>query len=323
MRRIAGFAALAGCALLAMQPPQPPSAPAVEAKPVEAPAGPPVFTYEGKPLKLPVPCKDDEISAFGLTCTIEEPCPVYLEIAAVEPVGSKIFLTGNLHTTSNTLYSVLLRSDDNGKTWTEAFERLRSSGLEQIQFLDFEAGWVGGQMFESLPRDPFFLATTDGGKTFRRIPVFSESRVGAIEQFLFDSRTQGSLLIDRTQSGESGARHELYETMTSGDTWMVREVSSRPLKLKRLRTPNADWRVRADRATNSFKVEKRQGAGFQTVAAFLIPAGECKPVERVLQEPPTATEAAAAESDAVEVLVVPSRPGTRVPPKKKPVKKPL
>src|SRR5574341_1136004 len=180
------------------------------------PEEPKKFVLEnmGKPMRMAFQCTDEDMRSFGLTCPAHDPCPVYLELAAVQPVGDKVFLVGNIHTESTTLSSILLASSDGGKSWQEPYERIRSAGLDQIQFLDFAAGWIGGQLLLAFPRDPFLLLTTDGGQTWRRRPVSSEDRVGAIEQFWFTSRTQGTLWLDRTQSGETESRYELYESQT-------------------------------------------------------------------------------------------------------------
>ncbi len=286
-------------ALLAAQAPQQPRFPQLELPKQETPPEPPkpeepppkpVLVYEGKPLKLPFSCTDDDIANFGLTCTADEPCEAYLELAAVEPVANRLFLTGNLHTSSVTMWSILLSSEDSGKTWTEAHERIRSTGLEQIQFLDLEAGWIGGEQMLALPRDPFLLITKDGGKSWRKKSIHSETRVGAIEQFAFESRTNGVLLVDRTQTGDSGGRHEYYETSTGGESWALRQVSPRPIALKRPRIPNPDWRVRADGPTQSYRIERKPGERWQTVAAFLVSIGECRPTEIKLEPPPEPEE---------------------------------
>lgn len=283
----------------------------------QEPPARPALEYAGKPLRLDFACGNEQIQEFSLTCTPDEPCPVYLELSGIEQVGTKLFLTGNLHTSMVTLYSVLLASRDNGKTWTEAHERMRSAGLEQIQFFDFQTGWIAGQQLQELPRDPFFLVTSDGGESWRKRPVFSESRVGAIEQFAFESRTAGAMLIDRTQASETGARHELYETMTGGETWMVREVSSRPLKLRRPRLVNTDLRIRPSRATKSYHIERRQGEKWAVVASFLIEMGACQAQETPLAEPPPPTEAEAKpESEAGGVFQI-GGPRKTPPPAKK------
>lgn len=136
----------------------------------------------------------------------------------------------------------------------------------------------------------------------------TEARVGAIEQFNFESKTAGALLIDRTQTGDAGGRHEFYETNTGGDTWMLREVSPRPIKLKHPRTPNASLRVRADAPSKSFRIERRVGPKWETIASFLIKAGECKPAELKLVEPPPETESAATQDAVTELAPYGRRP---------------
>jgi len=248
---------------------------------------PAALEYTGQPLRLPFHCTEEDIRTFGLTCPPQQPCPVYLELADVEPVGNRVFVVGNLHTEAVTLASVLLAGSDGGRTWQEPHERLRSAGLDQIQFLDFEAGWVAGQYLHAIPRDPFLLLTTDGGKNWRLRPVSSEGRVGAIDSFHFDSRAHGVLLLDRRMAGEATARFEMWESQTGGESWMIREVSDRPIPAphKTARTPETGWRVRAD--ATSYRIEKRMGERWETVAAFLTRVGECRAPEVVVApEPP-------------------------------------
>lgn len=237
-------------------------------------------------MNLDLVCGAPEIDKFGLTCSPEEPCPVFLELAAVGAAGEKIFASGNLHTATTTIASVLLASEDGGKTWSEPHERVPGASLDQMQFFDLETGWVAGQMAGALPRDPFFLITTNGGKTWDRRPVFEDTRVGAIDQFAFESRTTGQMTVDRTQAGENGNRYELYESMTGGSSWTMREVSTKPIVLKRSRpVGGGTWRAKADGPSKSFRIERRGTSQWTTVASFLIAAGECRPAETVLVEP--------------------------------------
>ena len=255
------------------------------------------------------------MQSFGMSCSSEEPCPVFLELSGIESLGVKLFLSGNFHTDSTTLYSVLLVTEDAGKTWTEPHERIRAAALENIQFNDLEYGWVGGQSIQSIPRDPFFMLTSNGGKTWRVRPVFGETRVGAVEQFVFESRTQGHLLIDRTQRGDSGGRHELYESQTGGESWTLRQVSEKPIPFKRTRPVNPDWRIQPDTKTKSLHVEKKLNDKWVLVSSFPVKVGECKIPERKMAEPPPETEAAPEKMPADPgVLVVPSG---KTPPKKK------
>ena len=248
-------------------------------------AGPPLENT-GKPMRVPFQCSEEDVEAYGLTCTTEEPCPVYIELAGLETAGNKIFVAGNFHTSAATFASLLLASEGGGKTWVEPYDRIRNAGLEQIQFVDFEIGWVGGEILLNLPRDPFLLLTNDGGKTWRRRPILSEPGIGAVERFSFESKSAGTLLLDRMQGGESGGRHALYETMTGGESWMLREVSAKQLALKHARASNDDWRLRADRATKSYRVERRDAGRWRSVASFLVDAGECKIKEKELGPPP-------------------------------------
>ena len=151
--------------------------------------------------------------------------------------------------------------------------------MDHIQFIDFENGWISGQVLVPIAQDPFLLITSDSGKTWRRRPVFGENRAGTISQFWFSSRTNGTLLIDRSQSGDD-SRYELYESMTGGESWMLREVNDKPLRLKRVAVPNADWRIRADGPAKCFRVERRQGEKWVTLASFLVPLAPCKPPEQ-------------------------------------------
>jgi hypothetical protein len=250
-----------------------------QAPPAAPPAGPALVNL-GKPMRIGFSCTEEDMLAAGMTCSEDEPCPVYLELSAAEAVGDKLFLAGNLHSTEATLYSILLASDDGGKSWREPFERQRATSLDRIQFVDFETGWVAGQVLQPLPNDPFLLLTTDGGKSWRRRPVFSESRAGAIQQFWFDSPNAGRLLI------ADGSRFELYESPNGGETWLIREVSDRPIRWKASPAREPVVRVRADAAARSFRLERRDGERWTLVASFLIAAGACKPGPAELKPPP-------------------------------------
>jgi hypothetical protein len=271
------------------------------------PKTPDKLTNTGAPLRVPFQCTNEDMDWAGMSCSEEEPCPVYLELAAVESVGNRIFVAGNIHSNSVTLYSVLLSSDDGGRTWAEPYERIRGVEFDRIQFIDFETGWIGGQVLVPVAQDPFLLITSDSGKTWRRRPIFGENRAGTISQFWFSSRTSGALLIDRSQSGDE-SRYELYESMTGGESWMLREVNDKPLKLKHVFIPNTDWRVHADAASKSFRIEKRQGEKWSSLASFLVSIAACKPAE-----PPQA-QTPAPETGAPAPESAPTPPPKRNPP---------
>ena len=238
----------------------------------------------GKPMQVPYQCSPADIHALGLTCPFERPCPVYLELAALDGAGNRLVAAGNLHTDSATLSSLLLASEDAGKTWVEPFARLRSAGLDQIEFLDFQTGWISGQTLGDVPRDPFLLLTRDGGKTWRARPVWNEPRTGSIEAFHFDSRSHGLLWIDRAQGGETANRYEEYETETGGESWMLRQVSDRPIRRKPPALPGS-LRLRPDAAARAYRIERQTAGHWAQAASFLVSAGQCREPEITLPEP--------------------------------------
>ncbi|MBI2688398.1 MAG: exo-alpha-sialidase [Acidobacteria bacterium] len=260
-----------------------------------------------------------------MSCTADAPCPVYLELAGLEVLTGRMVLAGNLHTESTTLSSVVLTSEDGGKTWVESHPRIRQAALDQMQFFDLANGWVSGQIVSALPRDPFFLVTSDGGKTWRQRPVFGDAHVGSIEKFHFTSATEGKVLVDRAQSGEGG-RYALLESKTGGDSWSILQITTAPPANVRFdRAPSAAWRLHADPATKAHQLEKREGQKWTAVAAFLVEAGSCAPAEIQLTPPPEptppspATPGAAAQpaSDAVEVFQIGGPKTKKADPKKK------
>src|SRR5579871_4030912 len=93
-----------------------------------------------KPMRVPFQCTPDDSQAAGLNCSEEKPCPIFLELNGVESAGNRIFTSGDIHADNATLYSILLASDDAGKTWTEPNPRIRFASLDEIQFVDFENG---------------------------------------------------------------------------------------------------------------------------------------------------------------------------------------
>src|SRR4051812_32499441 len=91
------------------------------------PPAPVVLEFTGKPLVMPFKCSDEDIQLAGLTCSEEDPCPVYLEVASVNSAGSGVVAAGNLHSAAVTLFSILLGSQDGGRTWREVYDRIRGA----------------------------------------------------------------------------------------------------------------------------------------------------------------------------------------------------
>ena len=236
----------------------------------------PILLAAEDPVRVDYACSADDADKFGLTCSEIEPCDVFLELASAEGVGSSIFAVGNLHTVTTTLYGVLLISGDGGRTWTEPNARIQGAALDQAEFADVQHGWASGVMEEPLARDPFFLATADGGKTWHRRPLFTETHYGSIQQFWFDSAKTGQLIFERSQG--SASVYEIYETANGGDTWTIKESGTKNPRLEKAPAKdNSTWRVRADAASKTNRIERRNARGaWETVASFAVRAGVCK-----------------------------------------------
>ncbi len=219
-------------------------------------------------------CPPEDIEQFGLTCSEEEPCTVLLELAAAEAVGSRIIVTGNLHTRNATLLSLLLVSEDGGVTWTEPVIRMRNAAFEQIEFWDGQTGWVSGESINPLARNPFLMLTNDGGRTWRPKLIVDDEKFGTIAQFHFSSISGGEAVID--SSSAKSVHQELYETQTGGESWELKETANQPFHLKGTRMPNqAGYRVRADAAGGAFLLERGGGKTWDKVTSFPIHVADC------------------------------------------------
>lgn len=229
------------------------------------------------PFKPAFACKEDDLQWAGMTCSEQEPCPIYLELSSVHPVGAKLFLSGNIHSAQSTLYSILLQSDDGGATWREPMDRVRGAELDAIQFIDSQNGWISGQRVYPIAGDPFFLITTDGGGGWHKSDVLSEGADGAIQTFRFDSAKTGTLTLDRGASTDEQMRYARYETMTGGTSWSVRETSDKPLaqSLKNAPVETSAWRVRGDSTHKSLVVEKKDEGGWKQVASLALEIAQC------------------------------------------------
>jgi hypothetical protein len=253
----------------------PPQTPA-DSSAQEAPTPPQILENAGKPMVMPFHCTEEDIQWAGLTCSEEDPCPIYLELTTLAAEGRRLITAGNLHSAAVTLYTVVLVSEDAGRTWREAQGRIRGAGLDHIQFRDAETAWISGLTLFPLPQDPFLLLTTDGGKTWRQRPIVNEYHPGAIQQFFFTSRTEGLLFIDRGPA-ESSDRYERFGSSDGGESWTIQEESTKPLKMPPAEIPAADWRLRVESATQAYHVERRQGARWADVASFAVKIGLCRP----------------------------------------------
>jgi hypothetical protein len=224
------------------------------------------------PVHVDYTCTPEDIDSFGLSCFENQPCPVFFEVSAVDSFGPHLFVAGDIHTATTTLYGVLLSTEDNGATWSESIARLRSTAFEQFQIIDHH-GWLSGQRVDPLPKDPFFLITADGGTLWTQKPLFEETRFGSIAQFWFDSPESGKLIFD--DSVGKATNQELYGSMTGGSSWDIRQKSSKELHLPAARA-NTGWKISAPPGSTTYLIERIVNGQKQLVARFLIHIGDCK-----------------------------------------------
>jgi hypothetical protein len=256
----------------------------------------------GEPMRVAYGCAEEDLQWAGMSCSDAQPCAIYLELNSVvangNSNGKKIVAAGDLHSSSATIGSVLLQSDDSGATWREPAVRIRGSALDQLQFFSPQTGWAAGETLYPLPRDPFFLVTTDGGASWRQRQVGEEDLPGAVQRFWFDSEKHGEVIVDAGKAASDG-RYLSYDSETGGESWSLHGKSDQMPKLRRAPPPGEDpeWRTRPSKDGKALQIEQRSGGEWTPVASFLIEVASCRIHPGELIEPPAEeTPATATES---------------------------
>jgi photosystem II stability/assembly factor-like uncharacterized protein len=245
-----------------------------------------VFLSAQQPIRVAYACPEEDLQFAGLSCTDDEACAIYLELSAVVADGQKIVAAGDLHSNSATLGSVLLLSDDSGATWKEPAARIQGAALDQLQFYNPQTAWAAGETQYPLPRDPFFLLTTDGGETWRQRLIGEEGSAGAVQRFWFDSAQHGQAIVDAGKASAS-ARYQTYESETGGESWALTGKRDQPPKLTHAlpADDNSDWRLGPSKDGKAFLIERRADAQWTPVASFLIEVANCRSHAAELKEP--------------------------------------
>jgi hypothetical protein len=244
-----------------------------------------ILRNDAEPMRVVYACSEEDLQWAGMACSEDDPCPIYLELSSVTPAGRKIVIVGNLHSTSATLSSIMLVSEDAGSTWKEPTPRIRGAALDQLQFQDGQHGWAAGETQYPLPRDPFFLVTTDGSQSWRQNAVGEEGMPGSIQRFWFDSREHGELIVDAGKAAEGG-RYYSYESRTGGENWEIRGKTDKPPVIRGAPpVDNLDYRLRTSKDGKSYEVEKRSGEQWSPIASFQIEIANCRIAPGQLKAP--------------------------------------
>jgi len=146
---------------------------------------------------------------------------VSLSVDSVAQLDDKVLLIGGSYSTTASMRSVLLRSDDAGRTWHDAGFWLTGSATGDIFVLDAQHAWaVVSWMVESWGAPFVVFRTTDGGKTWQRarqnLPI--DKNIGVANDFgiCFASPNDGVAWL----SGTTGIRYH-YLTTDGGMTWRL------------------------------------------------------------------------------------------------------
>jgi hypothetical protein len=234
-----------------------------------------MLSNSGEPMKVGYVCPQEDLAAAGMSCSDDDPCPVYLELSNISAAGKRLSLAGNLHGPSATIDSILLVSDDGGMVWKEPVARIRGAAIDQVQLLDSMHAWAAGEMQYPLARDPFFLVTSDGGDSWKRRALTEEGAPGAVLKFWFESVDHGELIVDGGRTAPGG-RYAFYETRTGGDSWTILSKTAQPPRMRLAPTvENVDYRIGTDSKSHSYVIEKRVGEKWTRAAAFMVQVANC------------------------------------------------
>jgi hypothetical protein len=91
--------------------------------------------------------------------------------------------------------------------------------------------------------------------------------------FLAGNLQHGELLIDGGKGAEGG-RYKKYESDTGGDSWSIRAATDTAPKMPGAPLVDADYRIVAGK--NVYRIEKRAGGKWSSIAMFAVNPATCK-----------------------------------------------
>ena len=132
------------------------------------------------------------------------------------------FLLGSYQFPAVTYRTILLRTDDAGRTWQEVHPGISDSTLYGIDFVSPKIGFVYGQWTTEGMGPPFFLYSEDGGLSWERVGGVEESGTPFVYAFDFTDEQHGIIKLIFHAVGltpEQDHRIETHETHDGGKTW--------------------------------------------------------------------------------------------------------
>lgn len=187
-------------------------------------------------------------------------------------------LLGSLQTSAVSIRSLLLRSEDGGRSWREVMTPATGSDVIRLFFLNKQTGWaLLGQTSEG-PGQLYLYKTRDSGKSWKkvsRIPKrhytgwpkgfgFIDERNGRIEMlydgaaptdgFAVMSTSDGGISWQETRSLSLDEYRENYEreseepsadyvTARDGTQWKLQEQPNGQVSILRRRRPGGKWSI--------------------------------------------------------------------------------
>ena len=100
-------------------------------------------------------------------------------------------------------------------------------------------------------------------------------------------------MVDRGQAGENGLRYELWESMTGGESWNIKQVDAKPIPFPGARR---DDEAASDPRRCCLEDISHREAGWRSMAvrwlSFAVSLGQCKPEPPEVEgrTPPPETE---------------------------------
>ncbi len=153
-------------------------------------------------------------------------CGMILDIKFVEPkVG---FLCAGSNVEVEKSHALILMTTDGGKTWTEKFRSRRPYELTwKGSFPTRNVGYVTLQNYDpdKSVTQRFVAKTSDGGKTWREIPLVDDKEAQEFGVGFVDAKT-----------GWVGGYRTGYETTDGGKTWTKKDMGMAVNKIRLLKT---------------------------------------------------------------------------------------
>jgi len=135
--------------------------------------------------------------------------------------GQVIWVGGSYRTAAQSYRSLMWRSLDGGRSWSEIDEWMAGSEVCEIFILDEQRVWfITAWSVEGSQAPYFIFRTDDGGKTWRRtetpMPSGIVTSLSYVTDFFFETPLRGEITFVSTM----GEMHT-YRSLDGGATWRI------------------------------------------------------------------------------------------------------